>query len=192
MQRASQPPSLPPLASGSLPLHAAAHTPVDLAAISNHRLLDRVHASWLDGHRDGRPPARLDPLDLPASVLPYVMLLRLDDDRRLTVTLAGSFVCALHGSELRGLSTDDFFAPEQAASVVEAAREVAASNRPGLASRSYVALSRRSWSYTRLLLPLAPDAEGRLRFFKVLDPESLQGSDQYAWVARSDTSGLPR
>ncbi|GIL38089.1 PAS domain-containing protein [Roseiterribacter gracilis] len=183
MQPASRPPTLPPIA-GSLPLHNAAHTPLAASDIGKYRLLERVHACWLAGHRDGQPPARLDPLELPPSVLPYVMLLRLDDDARLTVTLAGSFVCALHGSELRGFSTDDFFAPEQAASVVEAAREVARDNQPGLASRRYVALSRRSWSYVRLLLPLAPDAEGRLRFFKVLDPESLEGSDQYAWVSR--------
>jgi hypothetical protein len=160
----------------SLPLHAAAHTRLDPADLAKYRLLDRVHTCWLDGHRDGRLPGRLDPLDLPSSVLPYVMLLRLDDDARLTVTLAGSFVCALHGSELRGSSTDDFFAPEQAASLVEAARVVAATNQPGLASRRYVALARRSWSYVRLLLPLAPDAEGRPRFFKALDPESLVGS----------------
>ncbi|MDB5365445.1 MAG: hypothetical protein JWM77_1372 [Rhodospirillales bacterium] len=159
----------------ALPLNLAAHRPMDLADLKQHPMLDRVHENWLRGHRDGRPPARLDPLDVPAAILPYVMLLRLDDDRRLTVTLAGSFVCALHGGELRGASTEDFFAAQQAASVVEAARAAAATNQPSLAARRYVALSRRSWSYVRLLLPLAPDAEGRPRFYKALDPDSLAG-----------------
>jgi hypothetical protein len=174
----------------ALPLQAAVHEPMHPADLERYQLLKRVHESWLRGHQDGRPPARIDPLDVPAATLPYVMLLRLDDDTRLTVTLAGSFVCALHGGELRGASTDDFFTPEQAASVVEAARAAAATNQPDIAARRYITLSQRSWSYVRLILPLAPDGQGRPRFYKVLDPDSLEGRDQFAWMTRSIS--LPR
>jgi hypothetical protein len=119
---------------------------------------------------------RIDPLDLPREVLPTVMMLDLErspEPGALRVRLAGTEVCAKHGSELKGKTTDDFFAPEDAGQVVESALETARTGRPSLARRSYVSLNGRIWRYVRLIMPLSRQGGPVDSFFKVADPRTM-------------------
>lgn len=153
------------MASGhvELPLDDLVQSP-DLAA---------VHALWVEAGC-GSLPGHLDPLSLPRPLLPYVMLLDLETDpTRLRVRLAGTFVCEKHGTELKGKTTNDFFHPDDAQTVVNAAVRVAENGQPSLATRSYVALNGELWRYTRLILPLSRDGQTVDSFFKVLDPTTL-------------------
>lgn len=159
-------------------LRTGSHESLPLSDLPQFPLLDAVVSCWRTA-RDARGdlPASLDPLALPRSVLPYVMLLDLepvDLRARLRIRLAGTEVCAKHGREMKGLTTDDFFHPDDADAVVTAALAAASERQPSLARRSYVTINDRAWSYVRLILPLSRD--GRLvdGFFKVADPVSLR------------------
>lgn len=143
-----------------------------LADIDGFPNLAAAQAVWERAAAD-RLPQRLDVVDLPRSLLPYVMLLDVEDGA-LRIRLAGTQVCALHGGELAGKTTDSFFTPDQAASVVDSARAVVTSGRPSLARRAYVSLDGRYWSYVRLLLPLAPRSSGVPSVFKAAEPNSLK------------------
>lgn len=151
----------------------SAHTELPLAEIAGYPSLKALHAVWQEKSRDGLP-ARLSPLDVPKSVLPFVMLLELErDGPRLRVRLAGTEVCQKHGGELKGKTTDDFFEAKDAQAVVADAVKVAETGRPSLARRSYITLNDRLWSYTRIILPLSSDGKTIDSFFKALAPESL-------------------
>ncbi len=122
-----------------------------------------------------RIPAKLDPLDLPRALLPYVMLLDFEQNVRpvLRVRLAGTYVCEKYGRELRGHTTDDFFAPEDADHVVASALDVAMKRAPDVARREYISLNGGLWSYVRVILPMSRDGHKVDSFFKALDPVSL-------------------
>lgn len=151
----------------------SAHEELPLAELAHYPSLQALYSVWKDKSRGGLP-AKLSPLDVPRSVLPYVMLLDLDPSGpRLRVRLAGTEVCLKHGSELKGKTTDDFFEAEDAGAVVEDAVRVAETGQPSLARRSYITLNDRLWSYTRIILPLSSDGERIDSFFKALAPESL-------------------
>lgn len=148
-----------------------------LTALAEYPDLAELHRIWLTA-RDAAAapwPARLDMLDLPPRLLPYVMLLDLERAPRpmLRVRLAGTYVCEKYGRELKGHTTDDFFAPEDAGNVVESALRAADSSEPDLARREYVTLNGGLWRYVRLILPLSRDGKSVDSFFKVLDPASL-------------------
>lgn len=156
------------------------HEDLSLESLADYPLLGAVARVWDDCFSAmARLPARLDPLDLPRGILPYVMLLDLEHGAGrplLRIRLAGTEVCAKHGREMKGLTTDDFFQPDDADAVVAAALAVARTKRPSLARRSYITLHDRSWSYTRLILPLSRDGETVDSYFKVADPASMRGA----------------
>lgn len=156
-----------PTVNQTLPLEELKSYP-DLAELHRIWLLarDAAHAKW---------PARLDMLDLPTRLLPYVMLLDLERKPRpmLRVRLAGTYVCEKYGRELKGHTTDDFFAPQDARNVVESALRTAETSLPDLARREYITLNGGFWRYVRLILPLSRNGETVDSFFKVLDPASL-------------------
>lgn len=149
------------------------HQELDLDRLQDLPTLKAVHDVWAQTMPD-RVPARIDPLSIPRQLLPYVMLLDLEEKPvRLRIRLAGTFVCERHGGELRGMTTDHFFQAHDAQAVIDSALEVARSKRPSLAYRESVTLSERFWRYTRLILPLSSDGKRVDGFFKVLDPDSL-------------------
>ncbi|MFN4284019.1 MAG: PAS domain-containing protein [Alphaproteobacteria bacterium] len=156
-----------PTVNQSLPLAALADYP-DLAAL--HRVWtearDAAAAPW---------PARLDMPDIPRHLLPYVMILDLERAPRplLRVRLAGTYVCEKYGRELKGRTTDDFFAPQDAQHVVESALRTAKTSAPDLARREYITLNGGLWRYVRLILPMSRNGVEVDSFFKVLDPVSL-------------------
>jgi len=164
--------------TGGAPLKTGLHTELPLTELAGYPRLAEVVQLWEQEQAAlGRLPARLDPLSLPRDILPYVMLLDLDaagSRHLLRIRLAGTEVCAKHGREMKGLTTDDFFHEDDADAVVQAALRVAAGRRPSLARRSYITINDRSWSYVRLILPLSRDGGSVDSFFKVADPGSMR------------------
>lgn len=156
------------------------HRDIPLTEIARYPDLADALQSWQQS--DGtRAPRGVDPMALPKSLLPYVMLLDLEENpSRLRVRLAGTHVCEKYGGELKGLTTDDFFAPADARHVVDAALAVAKFGIPNLAERHYVNLDGGLWSYVRLIAPLSRGGDRIDSFFKVLDPSTLQNFDQAA------------
>ena len=150
------------------------HTEMDLADSSKFPLLDRMYRFWQGASADGLPE-RIEPFDIPPRLMPYIMLLELEDEGpRLRVRLAGTEVCAKHGGELRGKTTDDFFLPDDATTVVDAALQSAETRQPTLARREYIGLDDRIWGYVRLILPLSSDGQRVDRFFKAVEPSTLR------------------
>ncbi len=154
----------------------ARHEELSLSELDGYPLLAACHRVWRESGEDGALPTRIDPLDLPREILPTVMMLDLEEDGerpQLRVRLAGTEVCAKHGGELKGKTTDDFFQPDDAGAVVSSVVAIARSGTPSLARRSYVSLNRRNWRYVRLIMPLSRDGERVDSFFKVADPGSM-------------------
>lgn len=156
------------------------HRDIDLTEINQYPDLALALQSWQTSD-SSRIPRSVDPLNLPARLLPYVMLLdleempaRSDDPYCLRVRLAGTYVCQRYGGEMKGRTTDDFFAPADARHVIEAALKVASLGLPSLAERQYVNLDGGLWSYVRLIAPLSRSGSRIDGFFKVLDPSSLR------------------
>ncbi len=148
-----------------------------LDALKDYPDLAELYDIWLRARDagNGKWPARLDMLEIPTRLLPYVMLLDLERQPRplLRVRLAGTYVCDKYGRELKGHTTDDFFAPQDARNVVESALRSAETSAPDLARREYITLNDGFWRYVRLILPLSRNGETVDSFFKVLDPTSL-------------------
>lgn len=156
------------------------HRDIALDEIGQFPDLATALAAWQSSGGD-RLPASVDPLALPRQLLPFVMLLDLQENPAasdppycLRVRLAGTYICDKYGSEMRGRTTDDFFAPTDARHVVEAALQVAQFGLPSLAERQYVNLDGGIWSYVRLIAPLSRDGKRVDSFFKVLDPATLR------------------
>jgi hypothetical protein len=156
------------------------HRDIPLTDIDQYPDLATALQAWqISG--DKRIPSRVDPLNMPKALLPYVMLLDLEEEPgrvgrpyRLRVRLAGTYICEKYGGEMKGRTTDDFFASQDARHVVEAALTVARLGLPSLAERQYVNLAGGVWSYVRLIAPMSR-AGGRIdSFFKVLDPATLR------------------
>ena len=149
------------------------HHELPLDQISDYTDLRCIYQLW--AAKLPELPSQLDPTELPPTALPYVMLLDLErNPDELRVRLAGTRVCEIYGSELRGETTRSFFDDTDAKQVLSAALSVAESRQPSLAYRCYVSLSDRMWSYTRLLLPLSRNGTDVDRFFKVVEPPSFQ------------------
>ncbi|MDY0871096.1 PAS domain-containing protein [Dongia rigui] len=150
------------------------HRDIPLTEIGRYPDLADALQAWQQS--DGRrAPRSIDPGAMPKALLPYVMLLDLEENPdRLRVRLAGTHVCQKYGGELRGRTTDDFFSPTDARHVVNAALTVAQLGIPSLAERTYVNLDGGLWSYVRLIAPLSRNGTRIDSFFKVLDPSSLQ------------------
>ncbi|WP_374466697.1 PAS domain-containing protein, partial [Ferrovibrio sp.] len=159
-------------------LKTGEHRDLPISDLVTYPLLRQATSLWqAEFDAAGRLPARLDPLTLPRDLLPYVMLLDLEQAGQracLRIRLAGTEVCAKHGREMKGLTTDDFFHADDADAVVTAALTVAATGQPSLARRSYITINDRVWSYVRLILPLSRDGETVDSFFKVADPASMR------------------
>ncbi|WP_374381333.1 PAS domain-containing protein [Dongia sp.] len=150
------------------------HRDIALTDINKYPALADALETWLQA-RGSRAPRSIDPIALPKGLLPYVMLLDLEEaPLRLRVRLAGTAVCAKYGGELKGRTTDDFFEPADARHVVDAALTVARLGLPSLAERTYVNLDGSLWSYVRLIAPLSRDGQKIDSFFKVLDPDTLR------------------
>jgi hypothetical protein len=150
------------------------HEELPLDRLPDFPSLAALHACWQrlgEGAASGFP-AKIDPLEIPPALLPYLMLLDIEDDR-LRVRLAGTTVCDKHGGEMRGKTTDDFFQPHDAAQVVAAGLRIAETGRPSLARRSYVSIDGQPWSYVRLMLPLSRGGDRVDGLVKTLDPETL-------------------
>jgi hypothetical protein len=150
------------------------HRDIPLTEIGQYPHLAEALQAWQQSEGQ-RAPRQVDPLILPKVLLPYVMLLDLEDaPARLRVRLAGTYVCQKYGAELKGRTTDDFFSPTDARHVVDAAVKVAKHGIPSLAERTYVNLDGGLWSYVRLIAPLSRSGTRIDSFFKVLDPATLQ------------------
>ncbi len=167
----------PPSSSPSPLLETAYHEELPLSDLASYPLLQAVVTAWQQGCEGDRLPARLDPIKLPRTILPFVMLLDLEQPAErwplLRIRLAGTEVCAKHGREMRGLTTDDFFRPQDAEAVVAAALDVAQKRQPSLARRHYITINDRVWTYVRLILPLSQDGTRVDSFFKVAEPEGM-------------------
>ncbi len=159
---------------GLTSFQSSTHEELPLDELSAYADLQRVHDVWSGlTEKQGRFPAQLDPTTVPVALLPYMMLLEVEEDC-LRVRLAGTRVCEEHGGEMRGHTTDDFFKPEDGKKVLEAGLRVSETGAPSLARKSYIAISGRRWSYVRLILPLSSDGVKRDRLFKLLDPATLE------------------
>jgi len=145
-----------------------------ISAIGAHPLLAAMLDLWSAGREGTRLPARLDPLEMPRRVLPYLMLLDVErDPLTLRIRLAGTRLCESFGREMRGLALGDLFEDEAAAAVRASARHLAGEARPRLGSQTY----RRAdgaWHYTQLLLPLSAGGKGVTGILKAIDPESFR------------------
>lgn len=149
------------------------HIEIPLTDIGAYRDLAEVYAVWMDKCGGAAFPQHIDMLDLPPSLLPYVMVLERDPDAGLVIRLAGTYVCERHGGELRGKTPADFFPDGESQKVEQAILGVGEARAPSLAKRTYIHLNDSYWSYVRLVLPLSSDGHTVDKFFKVLDPATL-------------------
>lgn len=150
---------------------ASLHEELPLHEIASYPDLQRIHEHWME---IGAPPATLDPARLPRHTLPYVMVLAVEEEpRSLRVRLAGTRFCDEYGTELRGLTTDDFFQPADAAIIAKTGFGVAMTGVPSIARKTHITINERYWSYIRLILPLSKNGRTVDRLFKVLDPSTI-------------------
>ncbi len=111
---------------------------------------------------------------VPAEALPYTMLLDYLPVRGdVRVRIAGNYVGerAHFGESGQGLR--GFFSETDATVVYDSLVRIADAREPSLARRDYVSIEGRSYSYTRLILPLAADGGRVSGFFKTIEPTTL-------------------
>lgn len=165
--------SMPP-APKALQLRGYQELP--LTDLAQFPMLARCHEAWLAAHQGKRLPAVIDVDDLPAEVLPYVMLLDyLPGQRDVRVRLAGHYVGERTSAERGGRRLINFFNDDDAAIVFSSMQQVAQCRQASLARRSYVALDGGQFSYVRLILPLSVDGVSVSGFFKTIEPATLSG-----------------
>lgn len=164
-------------ATGATPLTVEGYEEIPLARISDYPMLARCHAAWVAAHADGRLPATIAIDTLPPDVLPYVMLIDyLPEQRDVRVRVAGNYVGERTSDDDGGRRLRNFFSEHDAAIVYASMEQVANTRAPSLASRSYVSLEGRQFSYVRLIMPLSLDGETVTGFFKTIEPATLQSS----------------
>jgi len=115
---------------------------------------------WRELKRGSKLPPRgaLDPSALPAGLMPHFFIYDVVSDRQdYRMRLAGSMLCAIVGSEMRGKMFDDIHPADQAAAIRHEFDEVVSSGKPHYAERSAQWLPDRQLPYRRLLLPFAED-----------------------------------
>ncbi len=125
-------------------------------------------------------PARIDPLDIPKPLLPYILILDYSvEPEDILARLAGTAVCENHGGELRGRSIFDVFEPKDAQLVLDSLKGVLARRGPTLARREFVSLDNTTLSYVRLILPLSSDGVTIDRFFNAVEPSSQTNARRF-------------
>ncbi|MEC9265858.1 MAG: PAS domain-containing protein [Pseudomonadota bacterium] len=154
------------------PVVSESHFEYSLSELTRYPDLFAIHRVWKDRNRRGES-SEIGIGDIPATLLPTVMLIEMTPDRSdATIRLAGTFCCELHGGELRGKSVSDFFLRKDAEQVIAAMNHCIDAETPSLAERQYVTLDGDDWGYVRLLLP-QPDKDGRKRLFKAMDRSTI-------------------
>ncbi len=155
-------------------LKLARYEELPLSAIGECRVLSKCFAAWNAGRVDGRLPASIDMALVPDEALPYTMLLDYLPARGdVRVRIAGNYVGERAHFGESGLGLRGFFSETDAAVVYESLVRIAETREPSLARRDYVSIEGRSYSYTRLILPLAIDGERVSGFFKTIEPSTL-------------------
>lgn len=119
---------------------------------------------WRGKCREGRLPARrdIDPLDLPRSMLPNILLLDVERGAgapRFRVRLAGTGFAALLGREFTGRYFDEVGPAHQMAPVLDALATLVATRRPAFLAGPMVRPNRDHVWLKRFALPLAEDGE---------------------------------
>lgn len=119
---------------------------------------------WRGKCRDGRLPARcdIDPLDLPRSMLPNMLLLdveRADTAPRFRVRLAGTGFVALYGFEVTGRYFDELAPAAAIAPLMEALHTIVETREPRYLASPLTAPNKNFRWIKRFALPLAADGE---------------------------------
>ncbi len=143
-----------------------------LSEVAGCPVLDSV-LRWWKGYGDVVPPG-VDPLDLPPRSLRHLILVDLPSPDEAIIRLAGTLACDIYGRELKGTSVHEFFDEDGARQVLADLRRVQVEGSPLLTRRHYVSINQKMWSYTRLLLPIQPDANGVARVLKALEPATFR------------------
>ncbi len=132
-----------------------------------------VHSLW-DEMTKERIPESLDPAKLPRAVLPYTMIMDIDSEEQLLrIRLAGTRLCDEYRTELRGLTADDIFEPQDAIAITATGLQMARSCEPSLSRKSCITIAERRWSYAQLILPLSSDGVHVDRLMTLIDPSTL-------------------
>lgn len=130
---------------------AERHVALDAAAASGHPGLAGVLAAWRHAQANG---GRIDPLRLPRSLLPEVMLLDPAPGGGLAVRLAGTEHCRRFGRELRGLGLDQFLDPYDARRIGRLAALAARRGEPTMSNARWRSQRGEAWRFVGLLAPL--------------------------------------
>ncbi len=156
-------------------LRLSQHEELPLDRLGDHPSLVALYDVWRARRVGDALPPPLEIFDIPRPLLPYIMLVDLEREAGLLrIRLAGTEVCERHGGEMKGLTHADFFDAGDAATVYDDARRVAASGRPSLTRRVYMAINHRYWSYVRLRLPLSRAGLTVDSFLKAVEPASMR------------------
>jgi hypothetical protein len=156
-------------------LKLGSYTEIPLDRIGEFPVLSKCLAAWKAGRSDAKLPAAIDMTLVPPDALPYTMLLDYLPARRdVRVRIAGNYVGerAHFADADRGLR--GFFNETDAGIVYSSLVRIAQLRAPGLAHRDYVSIEGRSYSYTRLIVPLAVDGGTVTGFFKTIEPATLR------------------
>jgi hypothetical protein len=119
---------------------------------------------WRGKCRNGRLPARrdIDPLELPRSMLPNMLLLDVDRSGgapRFRVRLAGTGFVALYGYEVTGRYFDELAPTAAVAPLMEQLHAIVATREPRYLASPLTAPNNYFCWIKRFALPLASDGE---------------------------------
>jgi hypothetical protein len=119
---------------------------------------------WRGKCRGGRLPARrdIDPLDLPRSMLPNMLLLDVEHGGaapRFRVRLAGTGFVSLYGFEVTGRYFDELAPPTAIAPLMEALHAIVATREPRYLASPLTAPNKNFRWIKRFALPLAEDGD---------------------------------
>lgn len=124
-------------------------------------LVHEAYRYWRSKHRGGRLPARqdLDPVEMPAKLLPYVLLSEvLHDPFDIRFRLAGTEVVAMNNFDLTGKRLNEGIGqPHWCEYWLAVYREVVESATPAFGADCYGYRDRHHVSFEWCLLPLASD-----------------------------------
>ena len=138
--------------------------------------LQRVLAYWMAQRGERFAPRRLDidPVDL-VEVLPRVMLVDIEAEPfDFRYRLAGTGICALHGTDLTGHRPRELIPPAYGALIDAHYREAVTRRAPMLHLIVLDTLDR-SRAYARLLLPLSEDGR-RVTMLMSIDNKEPSGN----------------
>lgn len=156
---------------------AKGREPLPLSGLEEYPDLYAAHDAWQAGREQGALPRRVDPVNLPPHILKFVLILDLvDEPRDAVIRLAGDSLRDLYGRDPRSLSIRDVLGKQDSDLLLDLVYRVARKASPALHARAQVAINGFNWSYSCLLLPLAPDGTRVSRVVKVVDRESLRNA----------------